>query len=74
MPLHLTSCVPVREPGFSASECLELAAKFDGNTRATFTIVCGRADCCGEICIRGTAPTVRDRSVIVAALRAYADE
>lgn len=66
MPLRLTSCVPVREPGFSASECLELARRLSGTDVMTgeyppideddIDSCLSRAEC----------------DLIVAALRAYA--
>lgn len=61
MTLTLTSCRKVREPGFSASECLNLAARIDN-----WDIVL-----CDE---NGMDLPEQHAAMIVAALRAYAVE
>lgn len=59
MALHLTSCERAREPGFSRSECLDLARQIDQHRTL--------------IAIEGQyTPSPRQRDTIVAALRAYA--
>lgn len=71
MPLHLTSCVPVREPGFSASECLELARKIESGA----LIVCsGLIECtgCYNFLDADDAISVSTRDNLGAALRAFA--
>lgn len=71
--IHMTSCESVRDPGFSKSECLELARRID-NDRALpdgADIYCERWNCNGSIKrMEGLSP--RERDTIVAALRAYA--
>lgn len=68
MPLHLTSCVPVREPGFSASECLELARRIErGDLLVIPALAVQGYQEASSFTRSGVAP-------IVAALRAYADE
>lgn len=65
MALHLTSAAPIREPGFSRSECLELARRIESGELWTYECECGadvQRDCSGG-----------DMALIVAALRAYAD-
>lgn len=59
MSLTLTSCTRVREPGFSPSECLELAKRIE----------------VGELQVGDWQDEIPDqqKSMIVAALRAYAD-
>lgn len=70
MPLHLTSCVPVRGPGFSASECLGLASAIDrGDLLHTGTFEC---DACGSDVMPPDGISRRQAATIVAALRAYA--
>lgn len=62
MTLNLTSAVKVREPGFSRSECLELARRID----------------IGDIVVGDVATgedfTESQAVMIVAALRTYASE
>lgn len=60
MALHLTSATSIREPGFSRSECLELARAIERR----FTVITDRDG--DEI---GSLP----REMITAALRAYAN-
>lgn len=69
MKLHLTSCEPVREPGFSKSECLELARKIDRGDLIERWFEC---DCCGADNLISTSLSIQERDTIVAALRAYA--
>lgn len=69
MRLHLTSCEPVREPGFSKSECLELARRIDRGDMIERWFECD--DCGAENMISETL-TIAERDTIVAALRAYA--
>lgn len=66
MPVHLYSCVPVREPGFSASECLELARRLSGSDVMTGHYPPKHEDDIYD-CLSGI-----QRDLIVAALRAYA--
>lgn len=61
MALHLTTATRVREPGFSQSECLELARRIDHGD-----VVLGDVS-------DGTDFSQTEVAVIVAALRAYAD-
>lgn len=68
--IRLTSCEPVREPGFSKSECLELAKAFKPGSPAG-GIVCDRWNCGGQV-DSDTSLSPRQRDTIVAALRAYA--
>lgn len=70
MTLALTSATSTREPGFSRSECLELARRIDRND----TVGAGLRECC-EKCGRDSIRhlSFRQRNTIVAALRAYAD-
>jgi hypothetical protein len=69
MTLNLTSCQSTHEPGFSRSECLELATKFEASIEFG-TLNCDRWDCDGRLCDSELTP--RQRAVIVAALRAFA--
>lgn len=73
MTLNLTSAVKVREPGFSASECLELAKRLEraGIARCFGQIDCDRWDCDGRIQAEDEF-SPRELATIVAALRAYA--
>lgn len=68
--IRLTSCEPVREPGFSKSECLELAKAFESGGRIS-RVICDHWDCDGEI-DNDIPLSSRQRDTIVAALRAYA--
>lgn len=61
MTLTITSAVKVREPGFSRSECLELARRID----CEYLILCNP---CGKMLEEA------EHALIVAALRAYASE
>lgn len=64
--MHLTSCEPVRDPGFSKSECLELARKIDRSTEIAIS------PCFGPDLNDLTFLNPIDRDTIIAALRAYA--
>jgi len=59
MALHNLTAIRVREPGFSPSECLELARKIENDELFTFE---------GELDLSHT-----EEALIVAALRAYAE-
>lgn len=65
MSLTLTSGTRGREPGFSPSECLELAKRIE---RDGWTELC---EACAETII-STEFDANDVRLIVAALRAYA--
>lgn len=70
MTLKMTSCEPVREPGFSKSECLDLAKAFEGGGHIS-PIICDNWDCDGQT-DSDISLSPRQRDTIVAALRAYA--
>lgn len=75
MTLRLTSCKQVREPGFSRSECLELARLVE--TRDLVMHDGLGTDCsdpfCDRIVLDGRYDiSVRERDIIVCALREYA--
>jgi hypothetical protein len=61
MSLHLTGCAKVREPGFSRSECLELARKISHE----WLLLCDQD---------GNDVSPQETALIVAALRAHAGE
>lgn len=75
MTLNLTSATSIREPGFSRSECLELARRIesDGIISEDRDIQCDHWDCDGYISRISDGLSSRQRNTIVAALRAYAD-
>jgi len=72
MALNLTSCTSIREPGFSQSECLDLARWLE----VPDCVISRDPETCDEcgaviLCERETL-SPRQRDTIVAALRAYA--
>lgn len=69
MTLRLTSCEPVREPGFSKSECLDMARRIDHGHLIERRLEC---DECGMNYVISISLSMRERDTIVAALRAYA--
>ena len=69
--LNLTSATRVREPGFSPSECLELAKAIErGDLCHPGTFEC---DDCGADVEPPDRVTSKQAALIVAALRAYAE-
>ena len=71
MSLHLTICELVRDPGFSRSECLDLARRIEtGGESLWDDLVCDDPLCDGQL--RRTSLSPREEHVLVAALRAYA--
>lgn len=76
MALNLTSATRVREPGFSASECLELARKIEqaGRVPSVYDIDCDRWNCEGRLDECNDGLSCREVANIVAALRAYAND
>lgn len=73
MTLTITSAVKVREPGFSRSECLELARRIECGTVGLINDP-DMCDDCGGIFCDGGSITNSQTALIVAALRAYASE
>jgi hypothetical protein len=71
VPLNLTSCTRVHEPGFSRSECLELARRFELGTGPD-QLQCDRWNCDGRVDSDNDL-TPRQKNTIVAALRAFAE-
>lgn len=73
MTIHLTSIKRVREPGFSRSECLELARRIEaGGSVCADEIKCENWDCEGRL--DEPRLSCREQATIIAALRAYAQE
>ena len=71
--LHLTSVTRVREPGFSRSQCLELAREIDGDhIIIALPRACGKFGCRRDV-IRESDVVAAKRTLIVAALREYAE-
>lgn len=75
MALTLTSCVRVHEPGFSKSECLELARRIEqfGKIPDSYDIECDRNFCNGTIIECDDGMSYREVNAIAAALRAFAE-
>jgi hypothetical protein len=71
MALHLTSCETTREPGFSRSECLELARQIESRKSVWDDLECGYLNCEGHL--TRTEMSAREMATILAALRAYAN-
>lgn len=71
MALHLTSCERAREPGFSRSECLELARQIEQGDMVLCQSTYEDCEDCGRSFASDRGSTLRQRSTIVAALRAY---
>lgn len=70
MALSLTSCEYAREPGFSRTECLDLARRIEFGDSIWDDIDCDQWNCCGTLKHSATSP--RELQTILAALRAYA--
>lgn len=72
MALHNLTATRVREPGFSPSECLELAKRIENQDVG---IVIASFECadCGNFSCESPDVAFRERNLIVAALRAYAE-
>ena len=69
--LHLTFVAPVREPGFSRTEALDLARRIEqGFDRES--LQCPSWSCAGRIKDGDRSP--REVAIMVAALRTYAGE
>ena len=66
--LTITSCMPIREPGFSRSECLELARRIDNEEVLAigYEPMIGVTDCLDAL-------PQREKYLVIAALRAYAN-
>lgn len=72
MTLNLTSVAKVREPGFSRSECLELARQIDNRTIGIGERkICNYKQCHDQRFVDPVSE--RQLAVIIAALRAFAE-
>lgn len=69
--LHLTSGTSIRDPGFSKSECLELARKLDSGS-LVLSDGCIECEGCGNFLDSDEASALQTM-MMIAALRAYAD-
>ena len=72
MSLHLSACVFAREPGFSRSECLDLARKIDLDSESLWDDVECDLPHCEMVVIHHPNLSARERATLIAALLAYA--